>query len=233
MAVDLVCSLDGLDIYELLASGDAERVEEMLALYARFFPEYAHYLPRMRRRAQFPPDNREGHLAHYWLFEYEGKPVGLTTFRYIVARECGLGISFALDTEARAIRVGKQRLSAFIISQIMKQLAEDAARTNTRMYGLVTEVEHESLMAHYKTMGMIELPMQYYEPVYPPEKEGDDLQTRIEKISFIPVILAITPNGNFKSSQSVLKDFAEAFLIDHYELPREHEMVQKTLDSIV
>ena len=232
MVADLVCSRDGISIYELLASGDEERLEAMLAVYARFFPEYAHYVPRMRRRAQYPPEKREGHIAHYWLFEYQGKPIGLTTFRYIVERECGLGISFALEREMRSIRVGEQRLSAFVISQIMNQLKEDAARTNTQMYGLVTEVEHRSLMENYKKMGMLELPMQYFEPIYTPEQPGEDLQSRIEKLSFIPVILAIMPNGELELSKPLLRDFAASFLIDHYELPKSHPMVQKTLNSI-
>lgn len=232
MVAELICSVDGLTIYELLASGDDERIETMLTLYAKFFPEYAHYVPRMRRRAQFSGDRREGHLAHYWLFEYEGEAVGLSTFRYIPKRKCGIGVSFAIETEARSIRIGEKRLSAFVITEIMKALRKDAERSNGECYGLVTEVEHLNLMAHYKTMGMLELPMKYLEPIYPPEEEGDDLQSRIEKISFVPVFLAITPYKEFELSKSLLRNFAEAFLVDHYELPRSHPMVQKTLMSI-
>jgi len=229
MAESLVFSQDGVEIYELLGSGDSDRLDAMLALYAQYFSEYAHYVPRMRRRAQHPSDKREGHMAHYWLFEYEGKPVGLTTFRYIVKRECGLGVSFVVDTAARSICVNNQRFSAFVISQIMKQLKIDAARTDTGLYGLVTEVEHRGLMEHYKKMGMLELPMQYFEPVYPPEN-GDNLQSRIEKITFIPVILAVIPNGGFALNKPMLTNFTEAFLIDHYELSKSHPMVKKMLD---
>lgn len=228
----IVCSQNDVNIYELLASDDTERLEEMLVLYAQLFPEYAHYVPRMRRRAKFPSEKRKGHFAHYWLLEHRGLPIGLTTFRYVVERECGLGVSFAINAEARAIRVGKQRLSTFIISKIMEQLQEDAARSKTGLHGLVTEVEHRNLMEHYKKMGMLELPMHYYEPIYPPEQDGDDKQSNIENIAFIPVILAITPNGEIELSKPLLKEFAEAFLVDHYELPREHIMVQKTLKSI-
>jgi len=229
MAESLVFSQEGVEIYELLGSGDCDRLDAMLALYAQYFSEYAHYVPRMRRRAQHPSEKREGQVAHYWLFEYEGKPVGLTTFRYIVKRECGLGVSFAVDTAARSICVNNQRFSAFVISQIMKQLKKDAARTDTGLYGLVTEVEHRSLMEHYKKMGMLELPMQYFEPVYPPEN-GDNLQSRIEKITFIPVILAVIPNGGFALNKPMLTNFTEAFLIDHYELSKSHPMVKKMLD---
>lgn len=232
MSRNLICARDDVRIYELLAFGDEERLEAMLALYAQFFPDYAHYVPRMQRRAKYPGDKKPGHLTHYWLFEHEGHPIGLTTFRYIVERECGLGVSFAIDTKARSVRVGEQRLSAFVIGQIMEQLKKDAAQSNTGLYGLVTEVEHRRLMEHYKKIGMVELPMEYFEPVFPPEKPGEDLQSRIDKINFIPVILAITPNKNFELSSALLKNFAEAFLVDHYELPKYHPMVQKTLSSI-
>ena len=232
MTAKLVCSQSGVNLYELLASDDNERLESMLALYAQSFPDYAHYLPRMRRRAAFSGNTRTGHLAHYWLLEHEGKPIGLTTFRYIQKRECGLGISFAVDKKARSIKVGKQRLSAFIIGQIMQQLKKDAAQTKTKLYGLVTEVEHRSLMEHYKKMGMLELPVQYFEPIYPPEQDGDDLQSRVEKINFIPVFLAITPNGSVDIKPCLLRKFIKAFLVDHYDLPQSHPMVQKTLNSI-
>ena len=232
MGAELVVSQGDVAIYELLASGDEERLDAMLTLYAAFFPHYEHYVPRMRRRAGFPAEKRAGHVAHYWLFEYQGAPVGLTTFRYIVERECGLGISFGLDPAVRSVRVGEERLSAFIIGQIMRQLKRDAAIAKTNFYGLVTEVEHRSLMEHYKKMGMLELPMQYFEPIYPPEETDEDLESRIEKASFIPVILAITPHKAFEFRAPLLKNFAEAFLVDHYELPRAHPMVQKTLASI-
>lgn len=232
MVADLVGSRDGVNIYELLASQDEERLEAMFSLYAMFFPEYAHYVPRMRRRAKLPTDVREGHIAHYWLIEYEGEPIGLTTFRYITKRECGVGVSFAIDTKARSIRVGNQRLSSFVISRIMKALKDDAAHFGTPFHGLITEVEHRNLMEHYKKMGMLELPMKYYEPIYPPEQPDDDFQSRIEKLSFIPVILGITPNGALEFNRRMLRNFAEAFLVDHYELPRSHPMLQKTLNSI-
>ncbi len=232
MPSQLITENDGVSIYELLTSNDAERLEAMLALYARFLPDYKHYVPRMRRRAAFPSDHRVGHLAHYWLFEYQGKPIGLTTFRYVVKRECGLGVSFAIDIEARKIRIGEKRLSAFIIGEILAQLKKDAAQTDTGLYGLVTEVEHRGLMEHYKKMGMLELPMQYYEPIYPVEDKNDDLESTINKIKFIPVILAITPNQKLVLNAALLRNFAKAFLVDHYNLPEDHIKVQEILRSI-
>lgn len=234
MSAELVIRQGDIAIYELLASDDEERLEAMLTLYAKFFPEYEHYVPRMRRRAAFAADKRPGHTAHYWLIEYQGEPVGLSTFRYIAARECGIGVSFAIKPAARKVEINKQRLSLFVILEIMRQLNADADAVNGELYGMVTEVEYRSLMEHYKTMGMLELPVKYFEPIYPPEKEGDSVEIRINNITFESAILALVPNNREIKffNTPLLKNLIKAFLIDHYELPDDHDKVQAALASI-
>lgn len=236
MPAELFFSGSDIKIIELLGSGDLPRIEAMLKLYKRFFPIYAHYIPRMRQRANLPSETRSGHKAHYWLIEYKNTPVGLTTFRYILSRKCGLGIAFALDPDVRSVHVNGKRLSAFVIDKILEQLlADSVAMGNSGFLGFITEVEHTELMDHYKKMGMLELPIQYFEPVFPPEANGQQGKETVNKISFIPVILGITPNPEavFKSfAPSILEDFALAFLVDHYGLDEEHHKVQEVINSI-
>ncbi|HCK65831.1 MAG TPA: hypothetical protein DHW49_06175, partial [Anaerolineae bacterium] len=83
MPVRLVTQRENTAIYELLGSGDDKRIEAMLGLYQMLFPQYQHYIQRMRRRAQYPNEHRENNIVHYWLIEIDGKPVGLRTFRYV------------------------------------------------------------------------------------------------------------------------------------------------------
>lgn len=223
-------------IHELLGSGDSARVETMLALYGKLFPDYEHYVPRMRRRSTLNPDARPGLIAHYWLVEADGKPVGLTTFRYVHARTCGLGISFALLPEARSISVDGKRLSVFIISRIMDQLLADAKQMGASSFlGMVTEIEHVELMNHYKRMGMLELPIKYVEPVFPPENNGRTRDDELKLVKFLPVILGFTPNPGIEQTRfdrATLVSFALSFLVDHYGLPEEHPMVQSVIQSI-
>ncbi len=230
MSAHLIVENNEIKIFELLGSNDENRIEAMLSLYAKFFPDYAHYLPRMRRRAKLPSATREGHLAHYWLIESQNKPIGFTTFRYISHRKCGLGISFALDPSVRALKIAKIPLSAFVIAQILTQLESDSKKIgDSEMLGLVTEVEHATLMQRYKKFGMIELPINYCEPVFPPKGAEN------QGIKFIPVFLGITQNPNSPCecfSPENLKDFSLAFLVDHYNLDKNHEKVKKVIQSI-
>ena len=231
MAPKLISENNEIKIFELLDSKDENRIEAMLALYAKLFPTYAHYVPRMKRRADLPIESRKGHRVHYWLIEYQNKPVGLTTFRYISYRKCGLGIAFALDPSVRALRIAKMPLSAFIIAQILTQLEIDSRLMGDSPFlGLVTEVEHISLMQRYKKFGMIELPLKYYEPVFLPKNQEE------QEIAFIPVFLGLTLNPNALDkyfSPSNTEDFALAFLVDHYNLDENHPKVQEVVRSIV
>jgi hypothetical protein len=223
-------------IHELLGSGDSARVETMLALYGELFPNYKHYIPRMRRRSTMNTNARTGSIAHYWLIEVDNKPIGITSFRYIHARNCGLGISFAILPEARSITTEGKRLSAFTISKIMDQLLTDANHMGSSSFmGMVTEVEHVELMNHYKRMGMLELPIKYYEPVFPPEANGQTRDGELKLLNFLPTILGFTPNHTSNQAyfnRTVLKDFALAFLVDHYGLPEDHLKVQSIIQSI-
>ena len=223
-------------IHELLGSGDSDRIETMLKLYGTLFPNYEHYIPRMRRRSQFDMNIRPGVVSHYWLIEVDNKPMGMTTFRYIQERNCGLGISFALLPEARSVTVDGKRLSGYIIAKTMEQFLADAQQLESSEFlGMVTEVEHVELMNHYKRMGMLELPIKYLEPVFPMEKDGQTREEEIASINFLPAILGLTPSPAKEQnhySQKTITNFALAFLVDHYGLPECHLMVQSILQSI-
>ena len=219
-------------IIELLGSGDEDRLNAMLDAYRQLFPDYAHYTERMKKRAERSTTARAGHIAHYWLIEVEEEPAGMSTFRYINKRNCGLGIAFGLLPSFRSIIVDGTRLSKFVILEILRQLAKDSLSMGKPEYwGLVTEVEHQNLMDHYKQMGMHELPIRYYEPIFS-SANGEKPQ---KNLSYEPVILGITPNpkvGFQKYNCDTLSDFAKAFLVDHYRLPEDHEVVLETLDSV-
>ncbi len=237
MAVAAINKDETIVIHELLGSGDYGRVETMLALYGKLFPNYEHYIPRMRRRSKFSTTNRPGIVSHYWLIEVNNQPMGMTTFRYIHSRNCGLGISFALLPEARLVSVDGKRLSSFVMAKTMEQFLADAQQFGTSVFwGMITEVEHVELMNHYKRMGMLELPIKYLEPVFPIEKTGQPREAELRLVNFVPAILGLTPNpitGQTSFNQKTLADFALAFLVDHYGIPEDHLKIQSILQSII
>ncbi|MDK1028473.1 MAG: hypothetical protein QGM50_09155 [Anaerolineae bacterium] len=226
-----------IKIFELLGSGDTKRIEAMMRLYRQLFPEYAHYTKRMEKRTAFPPERRSGQIAHYWLVEQNNKPIGFTTFRYLHKRKCAIGVAFGIETEARKQNIHDQRLSTFVTSEVMGQLERDSELLGAPdFWGLVTEVEHRDLMEHYKRTGMIELPIKYYEPIFPVESNGKSPQDRLEAVEFKVAILGIIPNPKVSIRNyvnNVLRDFALAFLVDHYGLPEDHEIVNSVTNSII
>ena len=236
MPARLVEQIGNVVVYDLLGSGDTDRIEKMLGLYAKLFPQYQHYVPRMRRRAQFGNEYREGHVVHYWLVEVDGQPAGLRTFRYVRNRHCGLAHALAIDPAFRDVVVNGRRLSVFIIHECLEQIIRDAREKGDRpVFGMVNEVEPDRLMEHYIRNGLVQLPLKYVEPIFPPEMEG---RSRLEELAitrFSYMHMGFLPNPELKVEKythEMLVDFAKAFLVDHYCLPEEHPAVAEVIETI-
>ncbi|HEY2981152.1 MAG TPA: GNAT family N-acetyltransferase [Anaerolineales bacterium] len=234
MSADLVLKDGSVEIWSLLGSGDSRRVEALLTLYARLFPQYAHYVPRMRRRAAFGAERRAGHIVHYWLVEVDGQPAGLRTFRYVRDRHVGLAHALAVDPAYRGQVVGGQRLSIFLVNACLDQIIADArAVGDLPALGIANEVESPKLMQHYRKHGALELPVKYVEPIFPPEQGHSPAE--LSQIRFSPMALGFLPDPALqleRCSNEMISDFSLAFLADHYGLPVEHPQVQAVLDSI-
>jgi hypothetical protein len=236
MPAKLIFEQGNVAIYDVLNSDDTPRIEALLELYGRLFPQYQRYTPRMRRRAQFGSEHREGHIVHYWLVEVDGQPAGLRTFRYVKKRHCGLAHALAVDPLFRKVEVQGKRLAVFIIYECLAQIIRDAAEQgDTPPLGMVNEVEPERLMEHYTRNGLVQLPIQYVEPIFPPEVEGRSRADELAATVFAPMRMGFLPNPNMKIetySRAMITEFALAFLSDHYGLPENHPTVISVLASI-
>lgn len=236
MSLTPVRQVGNVAIYELLGSGDTDRVEKMFDLYAKLFPQYQHYVPRMRRRAQFGNEHREGHIVHYWLVEVDGQPAGLRTFRYVRNRRCGLAHALAVDPAFREVTAADHRLAVFVIYECLNQVIQDAKQKgDLPVYGMVNEVEPHRLMEHYMRNGLVQLPLKYVEPIFPPEVEG---RSRLEELAitrFSPMRIGFLPNPEAKVeryTREMISNFVKAFMVDHYGLPEQHPVVLEVLETI-
>ncbi len=225
-----------IKVWSLLGSGDGTRIEAMLDLYARLFPQYAHYVPRMRRRAAFGAQHRAGHVVHYWLVEVDGRPAGLRTFRYVRGRHVGLAHALAVDPIYRTVEVDGRRLAMFLVKACLDQVVADGVRLgDTPVLGMVNEVESPRLMTHYEENGIIELPVEYFEPIFPGELPGRGRDEEIGLVNFSRMFMGFLPAPGCEDlayTRELIAEFAMAFLLDHYGLPVEHPQVQAVLDSI-
>ena len=236
MSLNPIREAGNVVIYELLGPGDTDRIEKMLGLYAKLFPQYQHYVPRMRRRARFGNEHREGHIVHYWLVEVDGQPAGLRTFRYVRGRRCGLAHSLAVDPNFRKVIAADQTLVVFIIYECLHQVIRDAKQKgDLPLYGMVNEVEPHRLMEHYMRNGLVQLPLKYVEPIFPPEVEGRSRSEELANTRFSPMHIGFLPNPEVKTeifTCEMIKNFVEAFLVDHYGLPEQHPVVLEVLETI-
>ncbi len=236
MTAHLVKNTENIAIYELLCSGDQIRINHFLSLYTQLFPQYAHYTPRMHRRTEFPQNHRAGQILHYWAIEVDGKFAGLRTFRYIHSRHCGIAIALAIHPDFRSVTVNGQRLSAFVIYSCLEQIIQDSiSMGGPPALGMVNEVESPHLMKHYIQNGLIKLPVNYMEPIFPPEKRGRSREEEINQIFFSPMQLGFLKNPAIQvniEDHCLIQNFTLAFLVEHYNLPENHPVVQKIIESI-
>lgn len=236
MPVHLVAEKDKTAIYELLGSGDDKRIESMFGLYEKLFPQYQHYVKRMRRRVQFINEHRAGNVVHYWLIEVDGQPAGLRTFRYVRKRRCGLAHALAIHPNFRETFVDGKKLSVFMIHECLNQIIRDANESrDLPVLGMVNEVETSRLMKHYEHNGLMQLPLKYVEPIFPPEVEGRSRADELAMIKFSPMHMGFLPNPEINIeiySREMISDFVFAFLVDHYGLPEDHPVLLEVLNSI-
>ncbi|MCC7119428.1 MAG: hypothetical protein IT310_12960 [Anaerolineales bacterium] len=236
MPAALIKRVGEVAIYDLLGSQDEARIEKMLGLYQKLFPQYQHYVPRMRRRAEFENEHRAGHVVHYWLIEVNGSAAGIRTFRYLRNRHCGLAHSLAVDPKYRKVQVGERRLAVFMIYECLAQIIRDAeARGDAPALGMVNEVEPSALMEHYIRNGLTQLPVQYVEPIFPPEAPGRSRAEELAQAHFSPMRMGFLPNPNSAVktySREQIASFVQAFLVDHYGLPQNHPVVLQVINSI-
>lgn len=236
MPARLILQKENTSIYELLGSGDDARIEAMLGLYQKLFPQYQHYVQRMRRRANYQNEYRAGHVVHYWLIEVDGLPAGLRTFRYVRNRRCGLAHALAIHPDFREHFVEGKRLAVFVIYECLQQIMRDAKENgDVPVLGMVNEVETNRLMAHYERNGLIKLPLKYVEPIFPPEIQGRSYADELSQIKFSPMHMGFLPNPEVQLesyTHEMMTDFVLAFLVDHYGLPENHPVVMEVLHSI-
>jgi hypothetical protein len=236
MPARLVIQKDSVAIYELLGSGDDERINAILGLYQMLFPQYQHYIRRMRRRVKYQNEHRQNHIVHYWLIEVENQPIGLRTFRYVRHRKCGLAHALAIHPDFREVEVHDKKLAVFVIYECLQQIIRDAKECGDEpVLGMVNEVETSRLMEHYERNGLIKLPLKYVEPIFPPAVEGRSRDEELALIKFSPMHMGFLPNPEIKIetyTREMITDFIFAFLVDHYGLPENHPVVLEVLNSI-
>ncbi|MEW5872742.1 MAG: hypothetical protein AB1894_26015 [Chloroflexota bacterium] len=227
-----------LTFYDIVGGQNSDKFEDFFALYERFLPQYLHYGPLMRQRAISPADPEANIRWHQWLVCQHDEPVGMLTFLYNRKRNLGLALDFAILPKARGIQYQQHsRLAGLMLSLAMEQIKRDAeAVGNPIPVCMVGEVEHLPLAQRYTDYGFVHLPVEYYEPPVTPDLaalvDAKEVETKVGYRQLYLGAFGI-PGGNFNPSDpQTLREVLEMLLIDHYNLPEDHWIMQTALKSI-
>ena len=236
MKEDHIQVSSALSEFELLGQ-NSHLLDAFFTLYAELMPEYTNYVERMRQRAAQPVDVDPCFTEHYRLFTVDGDAAALTTYKFLPARRCGLGIDLAVGPKYRGLEVsGCGRFAEYVIVSILEQISKDAEMLNApEPVGLFVEVGSERLVARYRAYGFQEIPIEYSEPSFPADVVAHVEPFDPDEMTFVKRHVGLFPTRQAEFDpydQEAIENLALAFLVDHYQLPAEHWAVRRTLESI-
>jgi hypothetical protein len=223
-----------LTVHEVLG-GIQHDLEDLLALHADLFPQYAYYRPYMQHRAKRPPHVDPRFIEHWWLIRVNGQAAAIRFFKYVPERDCGLALAIGIKPEYRQQTFGLyRRFAEAILFASLQQVRSDAeAAGKPRLAGMAVEIEPYLFSRYFGEYGHVRLPIDYVEPSFTAEAKPF-LDSKAE-LKFRPMTLGILPidsNRFTPFNEETLNNITFALLVDHYGLPEEHRIVRRALDSI-
>ena len=215
----------GLQIIDLVHD-DLDDEERSLALrqladvHLRYFPGHEHAIGEIAEAMSRWPDDEV--VVHPWLLLVHGLPVG----EYIWHANLRWGVVLmhflAMDHEARRALPDDWRPRA---TEAIRAIAErEAAERGRRIIGMTAEVPPEQFRL-WKPMGFVAPDVGYLEP-----RHGRHWPEYNDGV-FMPMQLIVRPINDGLSMPlcSVTTAALEAFLIDHYRLPRDRPAVARVM----
>lgn len=228
----------GLVVHDLV-NGNSEYIENYLEIYQALFPQYARYMPVMRRRAETSLDPSANERWHQWLLFVDNRPAGIVGFLYNKRRNIGLLMDFAIYKEFRARSMPKGlRFAHGILNLAMQELIRDAQDNGCETpLCMAAEVEHPALVKKYREYDFFEYEVEYFEPPFTPELAEivDDSQNLDKLMGYGPMHIGAfrIPGYSFSPNHpETIKTVLLAFLEDHYRLPADHWLIRKLIQEI-
>ena len=206
-----------------VTNGDTRRLPDLLRLMVEYFPHCEKFLPSLEADAQARLTAESRVVPHQWVIEVDGETAGFYIFDYRPQRDCGLSLFMGIHPEFRRLRVnGYDRMAHFLFVESVRQACEDAAHFKRQPPpGLAGEIELAPLRERYRLYNFVELPVLYYEPMFPEPFIAMTEDVDPEAVTYERVTLGLFHGGAPRISLSAgeVANLALAYLEDFYRLP--------------
>ncbi len=204
-----------LQVIELAGVSDDSHLAELLVLHAQAFPEHPHVLDELRENARIPRE-QEKCVLHQLLCLVDDVPAGFVVVHSNRDRRVGLIHFLAVAPEFQGREVGGTKVSTLLVEHAVELVASDLGASCS---GVVAESE-PALLPSWASWGFSPLPITYSEPFH-----GMHWRDH-EPLEFFDMTL-VGYNMSAHSLTELGRKGASAFLLDHYDLPPDHAVVQR------
>ncbi len=222
-----------VEVIDVVDGAPADEVAAIQSVFRRHFPQYLHTLEDIAIDASLP-GRREGVVVHQWLILVNDEPSGVVLFESNLVRRCGVAQFVSIDEHCRSMTVNENPLAKILYWLALPQILKDGGPA---MLGVGFELPLG------RRPRSVQLKIDYAEPVggrrWRVNGGIDDIRWHPMSLEWAPmnwdpVWLHWTPDLTLRPvvespgiGHDVTCRFVAAYLIDHYQLLRDHPLVQR------
>jgi len=206
-----------------LSAGDESDLAELKTIFLTCFPEYAFFVPEIDEAFREPERSGE-RIVHQVIAYVEGVPAGIVVMHTNLQRRVNLIHFIAVLEKFRGPIPGDSSLARRIIEFAGLQAAQASLRRGVDTnHGFVCESYAESVEI-WERLGYTTLCSDYAEPNY-----GRDWALHGEPELLSRILMGQLLPASDSSNADLRQAGIEAFLLDHYHLPRNNLKVTELL----
>ncbi len=200
---------------DLTVGPEPEALAILIDMHNRWYSEYDYVIDIIEENARLP-QLRNGIVNHQTLLFIDDVPAGYIMFATNLRRRVGVGFYMAVENEFRGRGLGK-----LLEDHAIDVVAADAIGHGVEILAYVGEVAH-AVKPILTKWGFVDLPVDYAEPLHgaawssfgEPTFNFNELTLMAHHLPDIPLDVS-----------EVAVAGAEAFLLDHYNLPSDNPTV--------